>query len=64
MFFGAIILNLLSSYFLASIFNNFLIIFIAFFALIVLNIEILSLFSAINKLNVFIFSIINFIFTF
>lgn len=64
MFFGAIILNLLSSYFLASTFGNLLIIFVAFFALIVLNIEILSLFSAINKLNAFIFSIINFIVTF
>lgn len=64
MFFGAIILNLLSSYFLASIFGNFLIIFIAFFALIILNIEILSLFSAINELNAFIFAIFNFIISF
>ena len=61
MFIMAIISNLLSSYFLASIFGNFLIIFISFFALVVLNMEILSLFSAINELNVFIFSIINLI---
>ena len=64
MFFLAIILNLLSSYFLASIFGNLLIIFIAFFALIVLNMEILSLFRAINDINLFIFTIINFIVTF
>ena len=64
MFIGAIVLNLLSSYFLASIFGNFLIIFIAFFALVVLNMEILSLFSAIKELNVFIFSVANFLVTF
>lgn len=63
MFFGAIILNLISSYFLASIFGNLLIIFIAFFALVVLNMEILSIFGAISKLNVFIFSILNFLTT-
>ncbi|MBQ4646756.1 MAG: hypothetical protein IJB79_05350 [Candidatus Gastranaerophilales bacterium] len=64
MFVGAIILNLFSSYFLASIFGNFLIIFIALFALIVLNMEILSLFGAINEINAFVFSIINFLATF
>ena len=64
MFFGAIILNLLSSYFLASVFSNFLIIFVVFFALVVLNMEILSLFSVINELNLFIFTIINFIVSF
>lgn len=57
----AIILNLLSSYFIASIFGNFLIIFIAFFALVILNMEILSLFGAINETNAFILIIINFI---
>lgn len=61
MFLGAIILNLLSSYFIASIFGNFLIIFVAFFALVVLNMEILSLFSAINETNAFILVILNFI---
>ena len=60
MFFLALVFNLLSSYFIASIFGHFLVIFIAFFALIILNMEILSLFSAINELNAFIFSIINF----
>ena len=61
MLIGALLLNLLSSYFIASIFGNFLIIFIAFFALVVLNMEILSLFSAINELNVTILTILNFI---
>lgn len=61
MLFLALSLNLLSSYFIASLFGNFLIIFIAFFALIVLNIEILSLFSAINEFNVIILTILNFI---
>ena len=61
MFLGAIILNFLSSYFIASIFGNFLIIFVAFFALVVLNMEILSLFSAINEINAFILVILNFI---
>ena len=64
MFIGAIILNLLSSYFLASIFGNFLIIFIAFFALAILNMEILSLFSAIKEINVFVFAIFNFVLSF
>ena len=63
MFIGALIFNLFSSYMLASIFRNFLVIFISFFAAIVLNIEILSLFSAINELNLFIFSIVNFVIT-
>lgn len=64
MFFLALIFNLFSSYFIASIFGHFLIIFIAFFALVILNIEILSLFTAINELNAFIFSFFNFIVTF
>jgi len=64
MFFLALVFNLLSSYFIASLGGHFLIMFVAFFALVVLNMEILSLFSAINELNVFIFSIINFCATF
>lgn len=64
MFITAIISNLISSYLIASIFGNFLIIFIAFFALIVLNMEILSLFGVINELNLFVFSIINLIIAF
>ncbi len=63
MFFLAIIFNLLSSYLIASIFGNFLIIFIAFFALIILNIEVLSLFGAIKELNAFIFSFLNLLIT-
>ena len=63
MFLVAILSNLISSYFIASIFGNFLIIFIAFFALIVLNIELLSLFSAIKETNILILSIINLVIT-
>ena len=57
MFFLALVFNLLSSYFIASLGGHFLIMFVAFFALIILNIEILSLFSAISDVNLFIFSI-------
>lgn len=64
MFLGALIFNLLSSYFIASIFNQFLIIFIAFFALIVLNMEILSLFGAISEINALVFAILNFVVSF
>ncbi len=63
MFITAIISNLLSSYLIASIFGNFLIVFVAFFALVVLNMEFLSLFSAMNELNVLIFSFINLAFS-
>ena len=38
--------------------------FVAYFGLIILNVEILSLFGAITKNNIFIFSILNFILTF
>lgn len=64
MFFLAILFNLFSSYLIASICSNFLIIFIAYFALIVLNMEILSFFSAINEINLLIFSFINFVLSF
>lgn len=61
MYIIALVLNLLSSYFIASIFGNFLIIFIAFFALVILNVEILSLFGAICDKNLMILTILNFI---
>ncbi|MBQ8848251.1 MAG: hypothetical protein IJ003_04835 [Candidatus Gastranaerophilales bacterium] len=51
------IINLISSYLIASISCEFLVIFIAFFALVVLNLEILSLFNAINPLNITFLSI-------
>jgi len=62
MFIVAFILNLISSYLIASVYNSFLIIFITFFALIILNMEILSLFGAMTDFSVFIFTIINLIF--
>ena len=55
----ALFLNIISSYLIASIFSNYLIIFISFFSLIVLNMEILSLFGAITDINALIFSIFN-----
>ena len=64
MFITAFILNLLSSYFLASVFRSVLIIFISFFALVIINMEVLSLFSAINDINILIFSVLNLIFAF
>ena len=47
MFFIVIFLNLFSSYFLASIAKNLLVIFISFLAFVVLDMEILSLFHGI-----------------
>ncbi len=64
MFLSAILFNFFSSYLIASLCNNFLIIFIAYFALIVLNMEILSFFSAINEINLLFFSFLNFILSF
>jgi len=64
MFLISTILNLISSYLIASVFSNFLIIYISFFALIILNVEILSLFNGIYDYNLLIFSIFNFIISF
>ncbi len=64
MFFCAILFNLFSSYLIASLCNNFLIIFIAYFAFIVANMEILSFFSAINEPNLLFFSFINLVLSF
>ena len=49
---------------IASFGRSLLIMFVAYFGLIILNVEILSLFGAITKNNIFIFSISNFILTF
>lgn len=59
--FFAIILNFLTSYFISTIFNNIIILFISFFALIILNIEILSLFSAICPIGILSLNIIFFV---
>ena len=64
MLFVAGFLNLLSSYFIASIAGNFLALYVAFFAFVVLNIEILSLFNGIYGSNILIFSFLNLIFSF
>lgn len=64
MFLIAAFFNILSSYFIASIYGSILVIFVALFGLIVLNVEILSLFGAISKINLLLFSIINFIASF
>lgn len=64
MYFAAIILNLFSSYFIASIAKNILVIFISFFAFVILNMEVLSLFHAISPVNVIVLSFINLIFSF
>ena len=63
MFFSCLILNTLSGFLIASIFRNILIFFISFFAFCVLNMEILSLFRAIDDKNILIFSILNLIFS-
>ncbi|MBQ2983731.1 MAG: hypothetical protein IJD57_02925 [Candidatus Gastranaerophilales bacterium] len=59
-----LILILLSSYLIASTFKNFLIFYVATLAQIVLNVEILSLFKAINDTNILIFAFLNLIFAF
>lgn len=57
-----VILNAFISYFLSAIFGRFLYFPIIFFAFIVLNLEILSLFKAINGQNILIFSFLFLIF--
>ena len=63
MVFIASLLNLFSSYLIACLSGNFLVIFISFFALIVLNLEILSLFNAIKDINIIIFNFVLFAFS-
>ncbi len=58
-----LILILISSYLLASTFKNFLIFYVATLAQIILNVEILSLFKAINDINILIFAFLNLIFS-
>ena len=64
MFFLTIFFNLISSYLIASIQGSFLVVLISFFAFVIINIEILSLFSAIKDVNLFIMSLFNLIFSF
>lgn len=61
MLFLGVILNAFISYFLSSIFGRLSYFPILFFAFIVLNIEVLSLFKAIDGANILIFSFIAFI---
>ncbi|MBR6298104.1 MAG: hypothetical protein IKR34_02550, partial [Candidatus Gastranaerophilales bacterium] len=63
MFLAAIILNLFSSYLIASVAKNILVIFISFFAFIVFDMEVLSLFHIITRNNVIIFSLLNLVFS-
>lgn len=63
MFLVVILLYLISSYLIASVAKNFLVVFVSFFAFVVLNMEILSLFKAISANNIAIFSILNLIFS-
>ncbi len=58
MFFLGVLLNFFSSYIIASIFGSELIIFITFFALIILNIEFLSLINSISSINIIILNTI------
>ena len=57
-------LNLISSYFIASVAKNFCAIYTIFFAFIVLNIQILSLFKGIYDYNILIFSFLNLLFSY
>ena len=57
-------LNLFSSYLIASIVENFLAIYVAFFGFVILNLEILSLFNGIYNYNILIFSCLNLIFSY
>ncbi len=60
MFFLAIVLNLFFSYFLGTIFENIIVFFLSFMASIILNLEILSIFKAINETNILILEAIFF----
>jgi len=64
MFIFASLLNLFSSYLIASLFGNILVLFVVYFALIILNIEILSLFGAIEDKFILLFSLFNFVLSF
>lgn len=64
MFCVCLFFNLISSYLISCVAGSFLILLVAFFGLIVLNMEILSLFTSINSTNILICSILNFIISF
>ena len=61
MLFIGVIFQSLISFFLASIFNLSVIFFISFFAFVILNIEILSLFKGISGQNILILTILEFL---
>ena len=61
MLFIGVIFQSLISFFLASIFNLSVIFFISFFAFIILNIEILSLFKGISGQNILILTFLEFL---
>ena len=63
MFICALILNLFASYLIASIASSFLVFYVAFFAFIILNVEILSLFNCIYDFNLLILSGLNLVFS-
>ncbi len=63
MFLAIVLLYLISSYLIASVAKNFLVIFVSFFAFVVLNMEILSLFKAISANNIIVFSLLNLVFS-
>ena len=60
----ASILNLISSYFIASIAKSFLVVFVSLFGFIVADIQILSLFNGIYPKNILILTFLNLIFSF
>ena len=61
MLFIGVVFQSLISFFLASIFNLSVIFFISFFAFVILNIEILSLFKGISGQNILILTILEFL---
>ena len=61
MLFLGVVFQSLISYFLASIFNLGILFFISFFAFVVLNVQILSLFKGITGLNILILTFIEFL---
>ena len=61
MLFIGVIFQSLISFFLASIFNLSALFFISFFAFVILNIEILSLFKGISGQNILILTILEFL---
>ena len=61
MVYTAVILTGLISYYISSIFNKGVYLFLLFFSFVVLNIEILSLFKGIDDVNILILTLIEFL---